>query len=210
MSEAAQREAFGQRFGVSRETLTRLDRLAGLLRKWSPAINLVSSRTLPDLWTRHFLDSAQLMDIAPPTALGWADLGAGGGFPGLVVAIFAEELRPALRVSLVESDQRKAAFLSQAARELGLDVEIIRRRAEEADPLGVEVISARALAPLTRLLDFAERHLAPGGQALFLKGRQHDAEIEQALDRWRFSVQKIPSITDPDAVVLKIKGVVRA
>ncbi|PQO24432.1 16S rRNA (guanine(527)-N(7))-methyltransferase RsmG [Rhodobacteraceae bacterium WD3A24] len=210
MSEAAQRDALGQRFSVSRETLTRLDRFAGLLRKWSPVINLVSSRTLPDLWARHFLDSAQLMDIAPLASRSWADLGAGGGFPGLVVAILAAELRPDLHVTLIESDQRKSAFLSQAARELGLDTKIIRRRAEEAEPLGADVVSARALAPLTRLLDLAERHLAPGGQALFLKGRQHDAEIEQALDRWRFSVQKIRSITDPDAVVLKIKGVVRA
>lgn len=195
---------------VSRETIERLDTYVALLAKWNPAINLVARSTLPELWTRHILDSAQLLELAPERARHWADLGSGGGFPGLVIAILAAEKRPELRVTLVESDLRKAAFLNTVVREVGLSTVICAERIESLPPLKADVLSGRALAPLTDLLAHAERHLAEGGLALFPKGAAHKAEIAEALERWRFSVQKHPSRTDPEAVLLSIGDIARA
>lgn len=206
--QALRRELAG--LDVSRETSERLDRYESLVRRWSPAINLVSKASLADFGTRHLADSAQLLLHAPPGARRWADLGSGGGLPGLVVAILAAELRPDLQVTLVEADARKAAFLDTAVRELGLGAAVVVGRAETLPPLAADVISARALAPLSTLLGFAERHMAAGGTALFPKGARHAAEIAEALDRWRFSVQKLPSLTDPEAVILRIGDVSRA
>ncbi|WP_126975243.1 16S rRNA (guanine(527)-N(7))-methyltransferase RsmG [Frigidibacter oleivorans] len=192
---------------VSRETRDRLETYESLLRKWNPAINLVAKSTLGDLWTRHFRDSAQLFDLCPAGATRWADLGSGGGFPGLVVAILAAERAPGLAVTLVESDVRKAAFLSTVARETGLNVRVLADRIEAVAPLSADVLSARALAPLPQLLAFAERHLAPGGRALLPKGANHAAEIAEALASWRFDLQKHPSQTDSQAVILEVTGV---
>lgn len=194
---------------VSRETLDRLQTYEALIRAWNPRINLVSASTLAALWTRHFGDSAQLFGLAPENARLWADLGSGGGFPGLVIAILAAEARPTLSVTLVESDQRKAAFLATAARTLGLSVVVRAERIETLPPLGADVLSARALAPLDTLLGYAERHLAPGGVALFPKGATVDAELAHALEHWRFSYQKEPSKTAADGVVLIIGGISR-
>ncbi|MBK1634865.1 16S rRNA (guanine(527)-N(7))-methyltransferase RsmG [Rhodovulum adriaticum] len=195
---------------VPRETSERLSAYAALLRKWNPAINLVSRSTLKDLETRHIADSAQLFDLAPKNAAHWVDLGSGGGFPGLVIAILAADAAPQMRVTLIESDLRKATFLRTAARELGLEnTNVLSQRIEAAPPQGADVLSARALAPLTDLLSFATRHLAPDGVALFPKGARHDQELEAALATWRFTVQKIPSTTDPQAVILQIGGIAR-
>jgi 16S rRNA (guanine527-N7)-methyltransferase len=195
---------------VSRETEGRLDALVGHLVKWNAAINLVGRSTLSEVWTRHILDSAQLFELAPGGAEHWADLGSGAGFPGLVIALLATERAPALRVTLVEADQRKAEFLRSAARACGVPVTVHARRIDALPPLGADVLSARALAPLTDLLGFAARHLLPGGTALFPKGAGHEAEIAAALERWRFSVQKHPSRTDRDSVVLRIGDIARA
>ncbi len=189
---------------VSRETRDRLEIYAKLLAKWNPKINLVAASTLPDLWSRHFQDSAQLLEISQKDAESWGDLGSGGGFPGLVIAILARELRPGLRVTCVESDHRKAAFLQTVVRETGLDAGVIVGRIENITPLNADVMSARALAPLSRLLDFAERHLAQGGEALFLKGAGYQKELKEALDRWTFRLDTYPSKTNSDATVLKI------
>ena len=195
---------------VSRETMVRLETYAALLKKWNPAINLVAKSTIADLWGRHILDSAQVFDLCPDKTAYWVDFGSGGGFPGLVVAIMAAELRPEIRFTLVESDQRKATFLRTVVRDVGITVDIQGVRAEQMDPLGADVMSARALAPLSQLLTLAERHLKPAGSAILLKGAQADAEIEEALASWRFTVQKTKSKTEPQAVVLTIGDIVRA
>ncbi|WP_212522906.1 16S rRNA (guanine(527)-N(7))-methyltransferase RsmG [Actibacterium sp. MT2.3-13A] len=194
---------------VSRETFERLKTYEALLRKWNPAINLVSRNTLDAAWTRHFVDSAQIFELAPKNTRHWADLGSGGGFPGMVIAILAAERAPEMRVTLVESDQRKATFLRSVAREAGVKAEVIARRIEEVPPLGADVLSARALASLTQLLGFAERHLCSGGIALFPKGAGHQAELDEALETWRFGVHKIPSRTEPGAVILSLGGIAR-
>jgi 16S rRNA (guanine527-N7)-methyltransferase len=194
---------------VSRETLGRLELYESLLRKWNPAINLVSRTTLADAWSRHFVDSAQLLALAPVDATSWVDLGSGGGFPGLVIAILAEELRPDLSVTLVESDQRKAAFLAEVARQTGVTVAVKAARAETLTPCNSDILSARALAPLKELLSLSMRHLKPSGVGLFLKGAQSGAEVAEALETFRFTLQKIPSQTDPMAVILSVGGISR-
>lgn len=193
---------------VSRETLERLDIYADLLQRWNPKINLVSKSTIPALWTRHLMDSVQVYDLAPDFAK-WADLGCGGGFPGLVIAILAAERRPEARISLVESDQRKCAFLRSVARECGISVDILAKRIESAPPQEADVLSARALARLDMLLGFAERHMRPDGTALFQKGARWREEVEQAEAHWRFHCEAVPSTTESEAVILKIGGIER-
>lgn len=195
---------------VSRETLEKLDAYVALLKKWNPAINLVSRSTLEDVWTRHIQDSAQVFAVAPPKKGHWVDLGSGGGFPGMVCAILGGEVAPGLRFTMIESDQRKATFLRTVARETGVHVDVLARRVEEVDHLGADVLSARALAPLTDLLGFAERHLAPTGVALFPKGATHEKEIAELLDAWRFTYQKHSSATDASSVILEIGEIARA
>ncbi|TDK44557.1 16S rRNA (guanine(527)-N(7))-methyltransferase RsmG [Antarcticimicrobium luteum] len=187
----------------------RLERFADLLEKWNPRINLVSRNSLGDLWTRHIVDSVQVFHCAAPVGH-WVDLGSGGGFPGLVVAILAHEAAPGLRVTLIESDQRKSTFLRTAARETGVTCEVLTQRIEAVAPQGADILSARALADLDTLLEFSARHLKPDGVALFPKGVTWEKECAAARERWNFQAQPITSKTDPDAVILKIEGVSRA
>lgn len=189
---------------VSPAALERLEALEALVRRWTARINLVSPATVPDLWTRHIADSAQLWALAPPGVDRWADLGSGGGFPALVIACLAADVG-APQVTLIESDQRKCAFLRSAARELGLSVSVLDARVEAAPAQGAAVVSARALAPLPALLPLVLRHMAPGGTALLPKGRGWEAEVEAArTGGWRFTLEPCPSRTDPSSRVLRV------
>ncbi len=203
------RTSFQSYFGVSRETIARLETYEALLKKWNSAINLVSPRTISDIWSRHFLDSAQIFSLLPENAKSWADIGSGGGFPGMVVAILAAEKRPDLFVTLVESDRRKAAFLMTAAREMSLKLQVVSDRIEAISPLNADVLSARALAPLADLLAFAERHLAATGVCLFPKGARWREELAEAQKTWSFIMESHKSRTDSEAVILKIEGIER-
>ena len=195
----------GQKLVVSRETEDRLRDLHAMLVKWNPAINLVAKSTIPVAWERHVLDSVQLFPDTP--FVRWVDLGSGGGFPGLVIAVLCAELRPESQVTLVEVDQRKAAFLREAARQLQLPAIVIAERIEAVAPLQADIMSARALAPLSDLLGFAVRHMKPDGLALFPKGASWRAEVEDARKAWRFDLAVESSETDPAAVILKVKTV---
>jgi 16S rRNA (guanine527-N7)-methyltransferase len=190
---------------VSRETEERLAAFAALVRKWNPAINLVSKTDAGQIWQRHILDSAQLFALAPQARL-WADLGSGGGFPGLVIAILARQHNPGLSVHLMEADRRKATFLAQAIRQLDLTAVLHVTRIDELQPLGADVVSARALAPLPLLCGLAQRHLAVGGVALFPKGEGVAAELRDCAGLWQMEVTQIPSLTRADGVILKIRG----
>ena len=148
--------------------------------------------------------------VTPGNTWSFIDLGSGGGFPGLVIAILSAESRQDVHVILVESDQRKAAFLRTVAQETGLTLQVVAERAESLSPLSADILSARALAPLDKLLSHAEKHLSPEGVALFPKGANHAAELRQALESWRFSYETSASTTDPAAVVYAIKGISRA
>ncbi|GGG78916.1 ribosomal RNA small subunit methyltransferase G [Salipiger pallidus] len=189
---------------VSRETTERLQHLDVLLRKWTPKINLISKNSVNESWSRHILDSAQVFEVNLMDVDKWVDIGSGGGFPGLVVAILSKELRPDLKVVMIESDQRKCAFLRSVLRETGVKADVITARIEEVESQKADVLSARALADLTTLLGFAEHHLAPSGHCVFLKGASWEKEIADAEKTWKFTYSQRKSITDPNAVVLTI------
>lgn len=192
---------------VSRETLERLETYAALLTKWNPRINLVSKATLRDLWTRHIADSAQLFHLAPHPVKHWVDLGSGGGFPGLVVAIMAMETGSPVHVTLVESDTRKCAFLRTAIRETGAPATVINDRIEDLPPLLGDVISARALADLSTLLGYVNHHLAPRGMAILPKGENWENELSDAQSKWKFAHRIDKSETQDGPVILSITGV---
>src|SRR5215510_7634822 len=212
---------FAAAFAVSRETVGRLETYAALLRQWQKAVNLVAKSTLDSVWQRHFADSAQLLALAP-SALSWIDLGAGAGFPGLVIAILladvagreppgagaehAAGLRP--RVTLIESDGRKCAFLRAVARELGIPVDILSTRIEshatQSRVAPPDVVTARALAPLDKLLSLAAPLWSPRTIGLFLKGREASSEVEVARQAWMFQHELIPSSTEAEAHIVRV------
>jgi 16S rRNA (guanine527-N7)-methyltransferase len=220
-------ESFQGAFGVSRETTERLKTYESLLRTWQRTINLVAPSTLDEVWHRHFADSAQLLELALAArwpgdgfetgsergATGrkcWLDLGSGGGFPGLVLAILLAERDPAVWVTLVESDSRKAAFLGEVARKTGVAVEIRAERSENyatQDKSRIrEVITARALAPLPKLLGLVLPYFSPRTVALFPKGRYFDSEIGEAQRTFSFDAGLAPSTTDPEARVVIVRN----
>ncbi|MFP7672382.1 16S rRNA (guanine(527)-N(7))-methyltransferase RsmG [Marivita sp. S0852] len=195
---------------VSRETQERLDIHLKLLKKWSPKINLVSAASLSDAAKRHFEDSVQIAELNRKKALHWADLGSGGGFPGAAIAILKYETCPETKVTLVESDQRKAAFLKTVSREVGVPFTVLAQRIEDIPPLNADILSARALAPLSDLLSYAELHLKSEGLAIFPKGITWKEEVAEAEKKWRFSLQSHKSTTNPDAAILEIGDLSRA
>lgn len=199
----------GRRFaaetGVSRETLDRLEVYAELLRRWSERVNLVGRNTLGDLWRRHLLDSAQLHAFIPDSTETLGDLGSGAGFPGLVLAILGVP-----GVELMEADGRKCAFLREAIRVTGASAVVREGRAEEMAARAYDIVTARACAPLDRLLGLAERFIGPRTRCLFLKGERAEEEIAVAREGWNMEVSRRPSRADPRGVVLCLDGVARA
>lgn len=188
---------------VSRETSERLDIYRSLIRKWNPKINLVARSTLDQLDSRHIRDSVQLVDLARAQSGTWADLGSGGGLPGLVAAIFSADRD--LSFHLIESDQRKATFLRTCAREMGLNrVHVHATRIESLMPLAADIVSARALAPLPLLMSYVHQHLKPGGAAWLMKGENWRDEVQQAQMDWCFDYDVHPSQTNESAAILRI------
>jgi 16S rRNA (guanine527-N7)-methyltransferase len=197
-------QGFAELVPVSRETLSRLEAYADLLTQWSARINLVGRATLADLWRRHILDSAQLRPLVPNAARNLADLGSGAGFPGLVLAILGVP-----GVELVEADSRRCAFLREAARITEVKVTIRPCRIEAVPPHPVDVVTARACAPLDRLLDLARPFLAPDTICLFPKGERVEEELTLARKRWTMSVSVEQSLSDRRGVILRLQQVVR-
>ena len=190
-------------FEVPRETTERLEAFVDLLLRWNRRINLVSPRSAGDVWRRHVLDSLQLLPLVPDGAASLLDLGSGAGFPGLVLAAATGR-----KATLVEADKRKAAFLAEASARLGLDgVEVRAERIEDADLPRAPVLTARALAPLPVLLRHAHALLAPGGVALFPKGRTAEEELTEAARGWMMRVERFPSRTDPASTILRISEI---
>ncbi|WP_457299314.1 16S rRNA (guanine(527)-N(7))-methyltransferase RsmG [Phyllobacterium sp. P5_D12] len=189
-----------------------MDNLNGfeeIFRKWSAAINLASPSTLDQLWERHIVDSAQLFDMAP-NALKWLDLGSGGGFPGIILAILLKQ-RPGSSIDLVESNGKKAAFLRTAIGQFSTPgtVHAMRIDAAWAKIAPPDIITARALASLSGLFTLAEPWLSRGAVALFQKGRDYRREIEESRDAWSFDLVERESAVDKDSVVLQISNLRR-
>ena len=197
-------KGFADLVPVSRETLARLEAYVDLLTRWSVRINLVGRDTLADLWRRHILDSAQLHRFIPSTAKTLIDLGSGAGLPGLVLAILG-----VAGVELVEADSRKAAFLREAARVTDADVTIRPCRIQAVPPHPANVVTARACAPLDRLLDLAAPFLAPDTLCLFLKGQRFNEELTLARKAWTMNVSVEQSLSDRRGVVLRLQQVAR-
>ena len=191
---------------VSRETSQALAEYAALIRKWTRKINLVSPGTLDALEDRHIWDSAQI--YAGQTGV-WSDLGSGGGLPGVVIAILRKGEGINDPVHLIESDQRKAAFLRTCARTLDINVRVVAERIEAAGPVNAVIVSARALINLNDLLPLALRHLNDAGHCLLLKGERWREEIAVAETSWRFSYTATPSKTNANAAVLDIRDIQR-
>ena len=195
-------EEFRARAGVSRETLDRFKIYAAMLAERNARTNLVSEASLKDVWRRHFWDSAQLGPLVPDTAKSLADLGAGAGFPGLVLAELLRDRK--LRVVLFEATAKKCRFLKDVARKLQLDVEARNVRIESAPPEQFDVVTARACAPLSGLLAYAQRLWGPNTVGLFLKGQNVGEELTEAHKSWSMKVERHASRSDPSGTVLQI------
>jgi len=194
-------EDFAAKTGVSRETLARLKAYADILADWNARHNLVAKSTLPDLWQRHFWDSAQLAPLIPKEARNLADLGSGAGFPGLVLAA----MLPGLSVTLHEATTKKCAFLQLAADRMAITVTIRNARLEDLSPGRFDVVTARALAPLPQLLNYAQNFIAPNGVCLFLKGQNVGVELTEAHKYWNIQASQVPSQTDPSAAIVVVR-----
>lgn len=215
--------AFRAAFGVSRETVEKLETYAVLLKQWQKTINLVAPSTVNAVWHRHFADSAQIWradrEIAPPLPIPsagdwgegkhWLDLGSGAGFPGLVIAILAAETG-GTRHTLVESDSRKAAFLREVLRRTGVPVDIVCARIEIIETRArvnrVDRVTARALAPLPRLLELVYPYFASHTVGLFAKGREVASEIAEAHARFQFDYELKPSLTDESGQIVIVRN----
>jgi 16S rRNA (guanine(527)-N(7))-methyltransferase RsmG len=182
----------------------RLAQLAGLLLRWNQRINLIAAADEADLWTRHILDSAQLASLLPEPPAELIDLGSGGGFPGLVLA-----LTTSWTVHLVESDQRKAAFLREAVRVTGAKAIVHAVRAEKLAIPPAPVVTARALASVSALLELVRPLLTADGVCVLPKGRSVDTELTAAAREWHMRVERFPSCTGPGATLLRISEIRR-
>lgn len=191
---------------VSRETDDRLRKYEELIQRWNPRINLVAAGTLPLLRQRHIDDSLQFSFCVKPVRGSWVDLGSGGGLPGIVIATAFSDTD--LTFTLVESDQRKVAFLRTCIRELSLsNTTVLNARIESISPLNADYISARALAPLSRLMPYLDQHLSASGRAFLMKGQNWQTEVKEARENWRFDLIPHPSRTQDGAAILEISGV---
>jgi 16S rRNA (guanine527-N7)-methyltransferase len=197
--------------GVSHETVVALDAFVELFLRWQKAVQLVSPSSLPKLWTRHIADSLQLVRHIPEGTKTVVDLGSGGGFPGLILAIALRD-KPEVMVHLIESDSRKASFLREAVRGLQLPAKVHAERIESvAKRIGnVDVVSARSLAPLPRLFELAEPLLAKGTIGLFLKGQDVDRELTEAAKSWNIHSKVVPSLTDSSGKILLVEALSKA
>jgi 16S rRNA (guanine527-N7)-methyltransferase len=200
------REAFAAAFDVSRETLERFDAYSALLTDWQTRMNLVGPSTLPSIWERHFTDSAQILALAG-NGKSWLDIGAGAGFPGLVIAL----LDPDARLTLVESIAKKCRFLDALVTELGLSprVTIENRRIETLPRAKFDIITARALAALDQLFDWALPYAGSGTRWVLPKGARVDDELSIASKRFAFDYSLEPSRTDAAARIVVASGVKR-
>ncbi len=199
-AEAVRRRAESLGIAFADDSWDRLRLHVETLLKWQPRINLVAKSTLADIWHRHVLDSLQLVPLLPGTARSVIDLGSGAGFPGLVLSA----ARPVLDVSLVEADHRKSAFLLEASRVAGTSVKVITQRIEAVSPTPVDIVTARALAPLPKLLEWAAKFQHGHTICLFHKGEGLDSELTEAARHWMMDLDRVPSVTAPGAAIVRV------
>ena len=200
-------ESFARASGATPAQMAELDRYRQMLAEWNEVMNLVGPATLSEFWNRHAWDSAQLLQLAPE-ALTWADLGAGAGLPCLILAILGKG-RDGFHVHLVESMAKRCRFLSEVVTALDLPATVHNERAENLH-LAVDIVTARACAPLSRLLGYAQPYLRKGATALFLKGQDVASDLEEATKSWDFEAETIPSLSDPRGRIVRVRRLKRA
>lgn len=203
---ARDRELALQLVPVSREIVERLDRYVTLLIDWQQRMNLIAPSTLPNIWTRHIADSLQLIDLAPDAKF-WIDLGSGAGFPGVPIACALAD-RPGTQIHLVESVGKKAGFLREVVRHIGVPAFVHAVRIEDFAknvPARPDVVTARALAPLQRILALAHPFAKKGAQGLFLKGQDVASELTEAAKYWKFEPVLVPSKTSPNSRIVSVR-----
>lgn len=198
--------SYQSRTGATDAQMADLDQFLGLLTTWNNRMNLVGPSALASFWPRHVWDSAQLLALKPQAKV-WADLGAGAGFPGLVLAILLKD-EPGAKVHLVESLAKRCRFLSEVVEALQLPAQVHNARAESLR-LKVDVVTARAVAPLSRLLEYGWPYLTAGAVGLFLKGQDVEYELSEATRYWGFDSQLWPSLSDPGGRIVELKGLTR-
>ena len=206
--EVTDAESFARASGAAPAEIDDLNRFRRLLGEWNEKMNLVGPATLEVFWNRHAWDSAQLLQLAPAEALAWADLGAGAGLPGLVLAILGKG-RPGFHVHLVESMAKRCRFLSEVVTALDLPATVVHERAENLS-LAVDIVTARACAPLHRLLGYARPYLTAGAQGLFLKGQDVVSDMTEAARYWEYEADVVPSLSDPGGRIVRVKRLGRA
>jgi 16S rRNA (guanine527-N7)-methyltransferase len=199
------RGAFLAAFPVSRETEARLARYENLLLGRNQTLSLISDTTADIIWTRHFLDSAQLLPLIPEPDRPLVDIGTGAGFPGLVLAILGLP-----RVQLVEHNMQKVAFLRAVAETLDLPVTVHGMKSDAVKPFAAGTVTARALKPLDQLIGYGKRFLGAGSVCLFPKGRKAEEEMAVAARKWHMKAERFPSLTDPDSTIFRLSDVTEA
>ena len=201
MDESTQ-EIFTSQLNVSRETLDIFSVYGETLAKWQSKINLISGKTLDNVWRRHFLDCAQLHNLLPSGTKNILDIGSGAGFPGLVLAVMGVK-----NVTLVEADSKKCLFVSEVVRRTGRHANIVNCRIEEFDGGYFDVITARALAPMDKLLPYINPHFGPKTKGIFLKGQQVDRELTKAKKQWKLDYKTVQSITNDSGSIIVVEKI---
>ena len=200
--DASTEEIFKSQLNVSRETLDIFSVYGETLAKWQSKINLISGKTIDNVWRRHFLDCAQLHNLLPSGTKNVLDIGSGAGFPGLVLALMGVK-----NVTLVEADSKKCLFLSEVVRRTGKHANIVNCRIEEFDGGYFDIITARALAPMDKLLSYINPHFGPRTKGVFLKGEHADRELTKAKKQWKLKYNTIPSITSDRGSIILVEKI---
>ena len=198
---------FVKNFNVSRETLNNFCEYENLLCKWNKKINLVSKKTLVDIWDRHFLDSAQIINHVDASEKRWVDVGAGAGFPGLVVALLLRERKIDCDVVLVEKNAKKVFFLNEVIRKLNLNVKVVNKKINCIDPLNADILTARAFSELKELIELAYRHRKERGICLFLKGENYRSELDKTLNYWFIDYDVFDSLSNSFGKIIRVKKI---
>lgn len=206
LKEGNTKEAFADRFNVSRETLSKFEQYHELLLMWGKKINLIGKTTIDDFWNRHILDSAQILEYIKPSDNSIIDLGSGAGFPGLVVAKLISETNTNALVTLVDSSVKRCAFLREAARVLDVKVNVENKKVEEIESSHYDILTARAFTALDNLLNYSSSFAQINTRMLFLKGSEVDKEIKDAQKNWLFDYTIHPSISDDRGCVIEISN----
>jgi 16S rRNA (guanine527-N7)-methyltransferase len=203
-SEVAAKAQLVSIFDVSRETLEAFEGYEALLRKWAPQINLIGPSTLAHFWERHILDCAQLLPLASPQTVSMADFGTGAGLPGLIVARLLRDRNPNSEAVLVEASAKRCGFLREAARALDVAVRIVQDKIEVTTPIKVDLVTARAFAPLEKLLGYAHPWSKLGADLILFKGEDVQREIDKASTNWTFRSRVTKSVTDSRGCLLEV------